>query len=356
MDNSIDKITFDEKGECNYCKNYDEKKRLYGYKGPESDQQFTELIGAIKKVGKGKEYDCIVGISGGVDSAYLTYLAKKEGLRILAVHVDAGWNSEIAVTNIQKLCNKLEIDLHTVVVDWPAMKELQRAYMFSGIPNLDTPQDHVFAAAVYEYAQKYHIYYVLNGSNIATEGILTEGIEYDTVDFQNIKDIYKKNGRGKKIFEKIPHFNVWKYIYMQSKVKQIKLLNYVPYSKTEAIQLLTDQFGWEYYGGKHYESRFTKFYQGYYLPLKFNWDKRRDHYSCLILNEELTRSEAIEKLKRDDDINEKIEDRDYVLKKLDITPEEWKKILEASVKTEDDYKNSKRIIETFVTLKHLIAG
>lgn len=199
-------ITFDEQGVCCYCHQYDRQFELFGYKGRESDEKLKALVKQIKEEEKDKEYDCILGISGGVDSSYLAYLSSKLGLRVLAVHVDAGWNSEIAVENIQKMCKKLDIDLHTIVINWPSIKELQRAYMFSGLPNLDVPQDHVFLACMYDYAIKNHIRYMLNGSNLATEGILPENFGHASVDFMHMQSIYQKKGRGKKIFDKYPHF------------------------------------------------------------------------------------------------------------------------------------------------------
>lgn len=357
MDNqSSPDITFDENGVCCYCHQYDEEVKIYGYQGEESDKKLKALVEKMKEDGKGKEYDCILGISGGVDSAYMAYIASKLGLRILAVHVDAGWNSEVAVDNIQKMCKKLNLDLHTIVIDWPSMKELQRAYMFSGIPNLDVPQDHAFLAGVFKYAKDNNIRYMLNGSNYATEGILPSNFGHVAVDFKHIKSVYKKCGRGKKIFNKYPHFSIFKYYLMQKQIERVNLLNYVPYSKELAIRVLKEEFDWNYYGGKHYESRFTKFFQGYFLVEKYGYDKKRAHVSSLIVGGEMTREEALKEI--DDDssytIAEKLADKDYIIKKLDISDAEWDEIMKAEPVADSTYKGNADLIKKLSAIKRKI--
>jgi len=356
MDTTDPQIKFDDNGICNHCHQFDKDVELYGYKGRETDEALQRLVQEIKSYGNNKEYDCILGISGGVDSAYMAYLAKQLGLRVLAVHVDSGWNSEIAVENIKKMCDALKMDLHTIVIDWPSMKELQRAYMFSGLPNLDVPQDHVFMAAMYQYAKKYNIKYMLNGSNIATEGILPNSWGYAAIDFRNIKSVYNKCGRRKKVFKKYPHLGIIKYYYYQLSIKRVKILNYVPYSKKKAIKVLEREFGWKYYGGKHFESRFTKFFQSYYLPQKFHYDKKRAHLSSLIVGGELSRNEALKEIEDTTvyPMEQMLEDRDYILKKLDISLQEWEQIMSSPNKCEDDYANSKKIIRFLVCIKRLL--
>lgn len=346
-------ITFDEQGVCCYCHKYDKNFEMYGYKGKKTDEKLKALITKIKESEKDKEYDCILGISGGVDSAYLAYMGKKLGLRMLAVHVDAGWNSEIAVENIQKMCKKLDIDLHTEVIDWPAMKELQRAYMFSGLPNLDVPQDHVFLAAMYNYAIKNNIKYMLNGSNMATEGILPENFGHASIDFKHIKSVYEKRGRGKKIFNKFPHFSLIRYAYMQKHIKRINLLNYIPYSKKQAIELLKKEFDWQYYGGKHFESRFTKFFQSYYLPNKFGFEKKRAHLSSLIVGGEMTRDEALKEIEDTSSysLKQMLEDKDYIIKKLDISQEQWNEIMKQPIVADEYYKGDTHLLHCLVKVK-----
>lgn len=320
MDTTSDpNLELDEEGVCNYCHSYDEAVKEQGYKGEKGEAELRKLFEKIKKDGRGKEYDCLLGISGGVDSSYLAYLAKQYGLRVLAVHVDAGWNSELAVQNIENMCQKLGYDLHTVVIDWPTMKELQRAYMFSGLANLDVPQDHCFIAACEQMTKKFHIKYVLNGSNYATEGILSTAYQYSCRDWKSIKGVYKRCGRGKSL-KKYPHQNFFE-MYFESpilrKVKVVRPLNYIDYSKKKAMEILEREFGWKYYGGKHYESRFTKFFQEIYLPEKFGWDKRRDHIASLIVGGEMTREEGMKEISIPPSSPKELEEeKEYVLKKI----------------------------------------
>ncbi len=355
MDITDPEISFNSEGVCNHCLQYDMDVELYGYQEGVSEKKLKDIVDKIKEEEKNKEYDCILGISGGVDSSYLAYLAHKLGLRTLAVHVDAGWNSEIAVQNIGNLCRILNIDLHTIVIDWPTMKELQRAYMYSGLPNLDIPQDHAFIAAVYQYAKKYKLKYMLNGNNLATEAILPKSWGYSPIDYRNIKGVYKKHGRGKSI-KKYPHFGIIEYFMLQRKVTRVNLLNYVPYSKKDAIDLLSKEFDWKYYGGKHFESNFTKFFQSYYLPQKFGYDKKRAHLSSLVVGGEMTREEALKEMEDSSSytMDEMLEDRDYILKKLDISIEDWNKIMQQPARAETDYPSMAPLIRFLVKCKKAI--
>lgn len=350
MDTTSDpKLILDEDGVCNYCHEYDEEYEKYKKYRENGERQLAELFLKIKKECRNKPYDVALGLSGGVDSSYVLYLAHQYGLRVLAIHVDAGWNSEIAVQNIEKMCTKLGYDLQTVVIDWPTIKELQRAYMFSGLGNQDVPQDHCFIAAVRQYCKKYHIKYLLNGWNLATEGILSHAYQQFAGDWINIKDVYRKRGRGNVSLKKYPHTSFWdqyigyQYLYP---VKEIRPLLYVDYSKKKAIELLEREFGWKYYGGKHFESRFTRFFQEVYLPQKYGWEKRRDHISSLIVGGEMTREEGMAEIAcptADEQFLK--EETEYVLKKLDISEEEWAEILESPNKTVEDYKNDRKIKE-----------
>ena len=349
MDTTDPDITFDADGVCSNCRQYEKDAALYGYQKGKSGKKLKELVRQIRRDGRGKEYDCILGISGGVDSAYMAYAASRLGLRVLAVHVDAGWNTDIAVENIRKMCDHLKLDLHTVVIDWQAMKKIQRAYMFSGLPNLDVPQDHVFLAAMYQYADKYKVRYMLNGSNLATEGILPSAWGYAAIDFRNIKSVYRKYGDERNVFKKYPHFGILKYIYYQKAIIRVNLLNYIPYSKKAAMETLEKEFGWQYYGGKHFESRFTRFFQACYLPEKFGYDKKRAHLSSLIAGGEMTREEALKEMADTSAYpkEQMMEDLEYILKKLDISQAEWKQIMSAPARSEDDYANSKKLNQFF---------
>lgn len=324
MDDSDPGVTFDAEGRCNVCERYLTQTELRGYRPGDSDNQLQTIVAAMKKAGEGREFDCVLGLSGGVDSSYMAYIAHEHGLRVLAVHVDTGWNSEMAVRNIERVCNGLGYQLHTIVMDWPTMKELQRAYLFSGLANLDVPQDHLFCAAVYRFAKEYRVPYLLNGSNLATEGASAPfSAQHSYRDFWEIRSVYRKHGRGKSL-KKYIHLNLREAWFGVPGVTKVNLLDYVPYSKKGAIQFLTERFGWEYYGGKHFESRFTKWFQSVYLPVRFGYDKRRYHLSCLVLNGEMTREEALAELARPAYPEAEMrEDEAYILKKLDITAEQW---------------------------------
>lgn len=342
MDTSDSEITFDENGVCNHCHQFDTVLKPKWYPNEQGRLIAEQLVEKIKKENISNEYDCVLGLSGGVDSSYLAYIAVKMGLRILAVHVDAGWNSEIAVQNIEKICKKLKIDLHTIVVDWEEMKELQRAYLYSGLANQDVPQDHIFFSALYSYAVKNKVRYVLNGSNYATEGILPASWGYDAMDVKQIKSIIKIFSRMK--IKKLPMTGYIKREIYYNRVKRmeiVRLLNYIPYTKKNAIQTLEREFGWKYYGGKHFESRFTKYFQSYYLPVKFGYDKRRAHLSSLIVAGEITREEALIEMKKELYTEDQIRiDREYIIKKLDLSEKQFEKIMNAPNKTFLDYPSS----------------
>ena len=324
MDDSDPGLSFDAQGCCSVCTRYLEQKELRGYRVGESEKQLAQIVAAMKKAGEGREFDCVLGLSGGVDSSYMAYVAHEHGLRVLAVHVDTGWNSEMAVRNIERVCNGLGYELHTIVMDWPTMKELQRAYLFSGLANLDVPQDHLFCAAVYRFAREFGVKYLLNGSNLATEGASAPfSAQHSYRDFWEIKSVYRKHGRGKSL-KKYIHLNLREAWFGVPGVTKVNLLDYAPYEKKRAIDFLTERFGWEYYGGKHFESRFTKWFLSVYLPQRFGYDKRRYHLSCLVLNGEMMREEALAELAAPAYAPEDMrEDEAYILKKLDITPEQW---------------------------------
>ncbi len=327
MDTTSDpNLILDENGVCNYCHEYDALYEERKHLKVNGEQQLKDLFEKIKNECKNQEYDCALGISGGVDSSYLLHLAYQYGLRVLAIHVDAGWNSEIAVQNIEKVCSKLGVELHTIVMDWTTIKELQRAYLFSGLANQDVPQDHCFIAAVRQYCKKYRIKYLLSGWNLATEGILSHAYQQNAHDWLNIKDVYKKCGRGKVSLKKYTHISVWNHYFGYRffyPVKEIMPLCYIDYSKKDAIKLLEEEYGWKYYGGKHYESRFTRFFQEVYLPRKYGWEKRRDHISSLIVGGEMTREEGLKEIEIPTATEQQLrEETEYILKKLDVTEEE----------------------------------
>jgi N-acetyl sugar amidotransferase len=330
MDTSDSLIEFDENGVCNYEKKYEYWNNHQRIKGKEAEHYLEHITERIRKEGKGKDYDCIMGLSGGVDSSYMCYFVTRVlGLRALVVHVDTGWNSELAVSNIQNIVQKLNLDLHTLVIDWEEMRDLQLAYFKSSIANLDVPQDHCFIASLYQEAAKYNIKYIMNGGNMATESILPPAWGYDASDATNLLSIHKVFGTKK--LKSFPTVSLFKYLFFYPFVKKMKVirpLEYIEYNKNQVKQFLMDELDWRDYGGKHYESKFTKFFQAHYLPTKFGYDKRKAHLSSLIVSNQLSRNEAIEELKKPlYDPTELEEDRIYFAKKLNITLEEYYEIM-----------------------------
>jgi N-acetyl sugar amidotransferase len=318
MDNIADPdITFDEKGICNYSKVFEHElpKNVPENPGTELERMIVE----IKKSGKNKPYDCLTGISGGVDSSYLIYIAKKWGLRPLIVHFDNGWNSEIAVGNINRIIAKTGFDLYTLVVDWEEFKDLQLSYIKSGVIDLEVPTDHAIYATWYTLAKKFGIRFVLNGNNFLTESIMPSSWIFNKGDSINLRNIHKAFGTRKlksyPLFK--PFDQLWYEIFY--KVKVVKPLNYLDFNKSNAKELLKKEFGWVDYGGKHFESFYTKFYQAFILPEKFNIDKRKAHLSNLILSGQISKEAALVEL-NEPIYNEKelFRDKEYFLKKLGL--------------------------------------
>ena len=353
MDTTDKAITFDDEGICNHCRAYEAVERDTPPLA-ERERRLKSLVERIKKWGRGKRYDCIVGMSGGVDSSFLAYIAKSRGLTPLAVHVDAGWNSELAVKNIEDLVKALDLDLMTFVVDWKEMQDLQTAFLKSGVANQDIPQDHAFIAGLYRIASKHRIKYVLSGGNLATEGILPKSWGYNALDLRHLKSIHKRF--GKRRLSKYPTINFFQhYIYYRylKGIRKVRLLNYIDYNKEEAIRILKSKFGWRYYGGKHFESRYTKFFQAYYLPEKFGYDKRRAHLSSLIVSGQMNRDNALREMETncypDNNLHE---DRAFIIKKLGLNEEEFEKIRVSPNRTYEDYPS----IEALFRLKDRTKG
>jgi N-acetyl sugar amidotransferase len=353
MDTTDSLIQFDEKGVCDHCKNYYNNILPNWHPDETGEKMLHRIAEQIKKEGAGKSYDCIIGISGGVDSSYLLYYAKEKlGLRPLAFSVDSGWNLNVAVENVEKIVRGLGVDLYTEIVNWTEMKDLQLAYFKSQVPYQDTPQDHVIFAALYNYAAKNGIKYVLTGGNYSTECVREPNEWVYVNDLRQIKDIHKKYGTVP--LKTLPLCGMFKYrlYYRYFKgMKVIKPLDMIPYRKEDAISLLESRFGWERYANKHFESTFTRFYEGYWLVHKFGYDKRKAHFSSLILTGQMKREEALEKLKSppyDEDLA--MQDLEYVAKKLGMTKEAFITMMNGENKTYRDYKSSHWLIENAIKL------
>lgn len=347
MDTTDPAITFDADGICSHCHYFEREIMPWWPQGEAAPKALEEALGRIRKAGRGKRYDCVIGISGGVDSSFLAAKAVDWGLRPLAIHVDAGWNSELAVRNIELMVTKLKIDLQTVVVDWEEMRDLQLAFLRANVANQDIPQDHAFTAAMLKFAVAHGVRYVVSGSNYATESILPQSWGYDAMDLAYIKSVHGKYGsRPLRKFPTVPFLQY--YVWMRNVLKMdvICPLNFIPYDKSEALGFLEREFGWRYYGGKHYESRWTRFYQAHYLPEKFGYDKRKAHQSSLIVTGQMTREEALrlleEPLYTD---NLLAEDKAFVAKKLGVTVAELEAFIAAPCQRESDFATHARDLE-----------
>lgn len=347
MDTSDSRITFDSNGICDHCNDFEKNVKPKWFPNQEGLKRLKSTVTKIKKDGKDRDFDCILGMSGGVDSSYLLHLAVKElGLRPLVFHVDGGWNSELAVNNIQVMIDKLGLDLYTEVINWEEMKDFQLAFFKSGVPHIDLPQDHAFVATLYNFADKHNIKYILNGGNISTECVRNpmEWLYYGT-DMAQINDIRKKFGTNK--METYPFSPIFRHkIYLKfiRRIQVIKPLDNLNYIKEDALKLLANEYGWKPYPQKHFESRFTKFYEGYWLPERFGFDTRRVQFSSLILTGQLSRQDALEKLKKPAYNKETIKDEfNYIAKKLGITSSELKEYLNMPKKFYWDYKNQERV-------------
>jgi N-acetyl sugar amidotransferase len=342
MDTSDSKISFDDDGVCDHCQNYYSKTLPNWHTGERGRRELDRLVQMIKKEGKGKDFDCIIGMSGGVDSSYLLYKAKEElGLRPLVFHVDAGWNSQEAVNNIERLVDGLKVDLYTEVVDWEEMRDLQLAYFRAGVPHIDTPQDLAFFGIMNKFVHEHKVRYILTGANLSTECIRNpvEWMYYaDTV---QLVDIHTRFGSRPLVKYPLGHI-LWRKVYLPYilGIKTIRPLNYLPYIKVDAIKLLVDKFGWQPYPQKHFESRFTRFVEGYWLPKKFGYDTRRVQFSSLIVTNQMKRQDAINTLKKTAFDPETIsDDFNYVATKLGVSAEELQGYFDAPNKTYRDYRS-----------------
>lgn len=357
MDTTDPAITFNEKGECDFCTDYFERILPNWHPDENGKQELLEIAEKVKKDTKNKKYNCIIGLSGGVDSSYLCYVAKEiMHLNPLIYVVDTGWNLNVAVENIEKVVKKLDLDMYTEVVNWNEMRDLQLSFFKAQVPYQDLPQDHAIFAGLYNYAVKHGIKYVFTGSNTATESIRPPLEWVYLNDLKFIKHLHKKFGKVKlKTFPLCGMFKyrIW-YAYFRG-MKRVAPLDYLPFHQDEVMKFLEDYFGWEKYENKHYENVFTRFYEGYYLPKKFNYDKRKCYFSNMILSNDMTREEALNILSTNeysDTLAKK--DMEYIAKKLNISVDEFEKLIEGENKTYRDYKNSYWMIKLAIAFARFV--
>lgn len=349
MDTTDSIIVFDEKGICDHCNTFYQHTLPNWHTDEKGQRALQALVGQIKQAGQGNDFDCIIGMSGGIDSSYLTYITKEQlGLRPLVFHVDAGWNSQVAVNNIEKLVDGLGLDLYTEVIDWVAMRDLQLAFFKSGVPHIDTPQDHAFFATMYKFAEQYKVKYILTGANFSTECVRNpiEWMYYQS-DSTQLRDIHRRFGSRPLVNFPVTSI-LWHKLYLPyvKRIKVVRPLNHVPYIKQEAMTLLSERLGWQPYPQKHFESRFTRFYESYWLPNRFGYDVRKVQYSSLILTGQMTRKKALEKLKQQPYDEATIaHDLEFVANKMGITVDELNSYMELPQKTYRDYKSQRWVYE-----------
>lgn len=345
MDTSDPEIQFDEQGVCNHCHDYDRLIQQRVLTGEAGLRYLENLVEQIKQEGRGKPYDCVMGVSGGVDSTYVAYVAKtKLGLRPLAIHMDNGWDSELAVKNIEEALKHLGIDLYTNVLNWEEFKDLQLAFLKASTPDSEIPSDHAIWAVIGDMAEKLKVRYILSGFNVRTETHLPRAWSQGHFDWKYIQSVHKQFGKAR--LKTFPHQGLFTYYRRLLTLRRVDILNYLDYNKQEAMQLLERELGWKYYGGKHHESIYTRFYQGYILPTKFGYDKRRSHLSSQICSGEITRETALAELQRPTYAPAmQEEDREYVAKKLGVSDREFDAIMNLPRKRFSDYPSYGRVIE-----------
>jgi len=347
-------MRFDSEGRSHYYGEYLAAERARVRHGAEGQRELEKIAAEIRTAGKGKRYDSIMGLSGGVDSTYVAYLAKQLGLRPLAVHFYNGWNSELAVQNIENIVGRLGLDLHTYVVNWEEFRDLQLAYLRASVVDIEVLSDHAISATMYKLAEKHGIHHILTGTNVVTEQVLPPHWIYAKSDHVNIKAIHRQFGKIPLKTYPFMDFRAKKFHQLVSGTKSHSILDYVEYDKAAVKELITRELGWRDYGGKHYESVFTRFYQGYILPRKFGIDKRKAHLSNLIFAGQITKEQALEELSRPIyDPDQLKADYDFVLKKLGLSAREFEDLMSQPPRAHTDFDHERPIYDRFPLLTPL---
>ena len=341
MDTSDPDIIFNNDGRCNHCIDFDQRAKINWFPNKQGHEKISIILNKIKSLKKKSDYDCIIGLSGGIDSSYLAIKMYEFGLNPLVVHVDGGWNSELASNNIESIVKYCNYDLHTHVVDWNEMRDLQLAYLKSGISNQDAPQDHIFFSSIYHFATQNKIKYILSGGNFATEGIFPQNWHNEAMDAINLRAIHKKFGSQPLLkYKTISFFEYYFWYPFFKGLRTLRPLNYMNYNKIEALKELEKKINFKAYKNKHGESKFTKYFQNHYLPIKFGYDKRLPHLSTLIASGQISRDDAISQLKESlYDESELNKDILYICKKLKISREEYEALMKLPNRSYRDYPN-----------------
>jgi len=351
MDTSVSDIRFDAAGVCNYCTAAIERISREHFTGPGHAGRLDALIAEISAAGKGRRYDCIIGVSGGVDSSYVAYLVKSHGLRPLAVHFDNGWNSDLAVENIERLLKRLDIDLYTHVVDWDEFRDLQLAFLRASVANSEIPTDHGITALLYQMAARHGVRYIVHGGNLTTESIMPDAWMESALDLRFLKAIHRRFGRRRlATFPTMGYRQLAWYTFVR-RIRYVGILNYVDYNKAEAMALLEREFGWRRYEGKHFESIYTRWFQGYLLPKKFRMDKRRPHFASLIASNQMTREAALRELEAPPYTpTQAEEDVAYIQRKFGLSRQDFDEIMSAPPRGLADFPNSSGLLKRLAPL------
>lgn len=354
MDTTDPDITFDSLGICNHCHSHDAAVRASVRTGERGRIELEQILDEVRRAGARKPYDCVIGVSGGVDSTYVAYLVKEHGLRPLAVHLDNGWDSELAVKNIEVALRTLGIDLHTHVLDWPEFRDLQLAFLRASTPDSEIPTDHAISALIRHTAHRLGVHYMITGVNVRTETHLPLAWSQGHSDWRYIRSVHEQFGTIP--LRSFPHMGFWTYRRYHHTQSQIDLLNYVDYVKDDAMRVLQSKLNWKYYGGKHFESIYTRFYQGYILPTKFGFDKRRAHLSSLVCSGERSREAALSELETPPYSPElQAQDKIYVAKKLGLTEPEFEAIMRLPKRSYWDFPSYGHLYQNraFIGLRRL---